>query len=224
MEGIDYWKDLGKDPYEIAGVEQTERMRGLLKLILLNAINAKDKASTIKAVRWETNKNPEEYGWTKEEEIDLGDLIDRFALEHCKIGKHFFSGIGIKLQHLDSLVAEQVINWMTQRGLPVLCIHDSFIIQSDEEKLLRSAMQSAYELVVASGFLGFDEKTQAKVKDSGVSSSIPTPIDKDGQKTPRDDGYFKRLRTHRALEWTDYYEPDIPFKGSGISGLTIRVS
>ena len=34
------------------------------------------------------------------------------------------------MQNLDSLIAEQIINFYTMEGIPVLCVHDSFIIDS----------------------------------------------------------------------------------------------
>ena len=62
-EGIDYWKNVGKDPYQIEGYEKSERMRKLLKLILLISVNAENKANAIKAGIEETpvpQEQPEE--------------------------------------------------------------------------------------------------------------------------------------------------------------------
>jgi hypothetical protein len=39
MEGISYWVEIGRDPYELEGYERSGRMRDLLKLVLLIAIN-----------------------------------------------------------------------------------------------------------------------------------------------------------------------------------------
>jgi hypothetical protein len=45
MEGIAYWETDGTDPYELDGYDNTERMRQLLKLVLLISINAKTKST-----------------------------------------------------------------------------------------------------------------------------------------------------------------------------------
>jgi hypothetical protein len=144
MEGIDYWKEIGKDPYQIEGYEKSERMRLLLKQVLLTAINAKDRTAAVKAVNWEVNKDKEEFGWVKAEELDIGDLIDSFALTHSPIKRHFFSNYGVILQRIDSIIAEHVINEMTKRMVPVLCIHDSFIAMAAFETDLNSYMQEAF--------------------------------------------------------------------------------
>ena len=67
LNGIDYWAVIGTDPYQIAGIEESERMRDLLKQVLLSAINAKDKSSAVKGVRWTINSNNDDYGWVNEE-------------------------------------------------------------------------------------------------------------------------------------------------------------
>jgi hypothetical protein len=62
MEKIDYWKEVGTDPYKLPGIEESERMRKLLKQVLLSAINAKDKETTEKGVRYAIFKDLEELG------------------------------------------------------------------------------------------------------------------------------------------------------------------
>jgi hypothetical protein len=50
LEGIDYWRDIGDDPYSLPGLVHDDRIRRLLKMVLLIAINAKNKTSAIRAV------------------------------------------------------------------------------------------------------------------------------------------------------------------------------
>ena len=54
--------------------------------------------------------------------------------------KYFFSGLGIKLQNFDAMMAEAVINHFTSLGIPILCIHDSFVIAADKTKELDKVM------------------------------------------------------------------------------------
>ena len=41
IAGIDYWNDIGTDPYLLDDFEQSDEIRSLLKVIVLVAVNAK---------------------------------------------------------------------------------------------------------------------------------------------------------------------------------------
>lgn len=143
LEGIDYWKVKRGDPYSIEGLEQSERMRLLLKIVLLTAINSSTKQKAIKAVNWHINTNLEDFNWVKKEGLNISDLIDSFAAGHETIASYFFSSTGLNLQYFDSLIAEEVINYFTVKGVPVLCIHDSFILESSKKDELERVMDEA---------------------------------------------------------------------------------
>lgn len=148
MEDIDYWKEDGEDPYKLAGYEESERLRQLLKIVLLIAINAKDKATAVNAIKKEINFNNHEYGWSKSVGIDIEELIDAFASRHQRIAKYLFSGQGIKLQHIDSRIAEKVIEHFTAKDIPVLCVHDSFLIDPLHENELITLMVKSFKEIV----------------------------------------------------------------------------
>ena len=144
LKGVDYWNAVGHDPYKVDGLEHSERMRSLLKLVLLSAINSRSKEEAIKAVRLSVNTELERFDWVKQEHIDIGNIIDIFQEAHRLISDYFFSGFGVKLQYMDSVIAEYVINHFTKkRRLPVLCVHDSFIIQAQSKDELESVMSDA---------------------------------------------------------------------------------
>jgi hypothetical protein len=142
-EGIDYWKDDGRDTYLIDDYEQSERMRNLLKLVLLTTINAKDKKGAISPIQKEINFDSETYGWIKEEGLSLKDLIEAFANRHEPIKHHFFSNAGLRLQRLDSEIADEVINHFTIANIPILCVHDSFVINPVYADELKTVMIDA---------------------------------------------------------------------------------
>jgi hypothetical protein len=142
-EGIDYWKSDGNDPYQIDGIERSERMRSLLKQVLLIAINAKNRKTAASALRKEINFHPDEYGWVGTMGIKLEALIDAFSERHRPIAHHLFSNAGVKLQRLDADIAEEVILHFTTQKVPVLCIHDSFVIAPKHEKRLNVKMIEA---------------------------------------------------------------------------------
>jgi len=202
IEGIDYWKDVGKDPYEISGLEKSERMRGLLKLVLLTSINCKSKESAVKAVQYEINMDKEdEYEWVSEERIDLEDLINQFASTHKPINKYLFSGHGVKLQNIDATIAEYVINKLTKEEIPVLCIHDSFVVQREHGAKLHDLMQEGFrEAVVKLSELSDDLLSRVKeisfwdrLWDNAVGETTPlkniiavSPFNIDSELIPKD--------------------------------------
>ena len=53
-------------------------------------------------------------------------------------------------------MAEAVINHFTSLGIPILCIHDSFVIAADKTKDLDEVMTEKYEQVLKSLGLGSD--------------------------------------------------------------------
>lgn len=160
---IDYWNEIGKDPYDLSayGYAMDKKLRSLLKVVLLTSINCekgkkKDLSIAKKSVQFEINmKRPEEFNWVKKEKLDIEKLIDDFADYHKPIRQYFYSGKGISLQYIDSLVAEKLINHFTNLNIPILCIHDSFIIQNkfavgDGEESLEFMMWSFFQQVIAS--------------------------------------------------------------------------
>jgi hypothetical protein len=147
-EGIDYWTEIGSDPYSLPSYISTHQIRRLLKLVLLTALNAKDKVIAIQAVRREINSDPAEWGFVKRDHIYIDKIVDEFVMKHSPIAKYFFTGSGIKLQRIDSLIAENVINEFVSGSNVVLSVHDSFIAPSFDEWTLREAMNSAFDKVV----------------------------------------------------------------------------
>lgn len=163
MEGIDYWRSDGKDPYQLEDYEQSDRMRGVLKLMLLIAINAKNKDEVLGAISKEMNFHPDDYDWV---DFEVADLIDTFASRHAPISKYLYSGFGVKLQRVDADIADRVINHFTDGGIPILCVHDSFVIENAHSNELVKIMESAV-VDVMSGITGgvvTDIKPTMKVK------------------------------------------------------------
>ena len=122
-----------------------------MKLLLLIAINVnkatdEERGKTaLKAVQSEINSNPEQYQWIANSNIELGDVIDDFKDRHNPIKHHFFTGAGASLQKPDFLMAEYVINKMTEDHHPVLCIHDSFICEEPLFGTLQELVIEAFE-------------------------------------------------------------------------------
>ena len=136
------------DPYLLDTYEHTDSMRMLLKQVLLCSINAINKTEAIQAINKEINFNLDEYYWVRDESLNISELVDALANKHPSISEQFFfKSQGIKLQNLDSMIAEKIIIHFTRLEIPVLCVHDSFVIQADKTDDLKIAMENAYQEV-----------------------------------------------------------------------------
>ena len=72
------------------------------------------------------------------------NLIDRFIKHNSRIKNKLFTGMGIKLQYRDSIIANNILKEYTAKKILVLCVHDSFIIEDQYDKQLKRAMSKYY--------------------------------------------------------------------------------
>ena len=144
------------DPYDIEGIGTNGLNRQIVKIILLHIINAKSRESAVKSITMTINFDSTLYEYVNQNKLDYLSFIDEILITHNSIKKYFFSGQGIKLQNFDAMMAEAVINHFTSLGIPILCIHDSFVIAADKTKDLDEVMTEKYEQVLKSLGLGSD--------------------------------------------------------------------
>lgn len=72
-------------------------------------------------------------------------LLQKIEHKHEAISKSFYTpGFGLHLQHLDSWLAEKIINHLTERGIACLPVHDSFIVAKQYEAELRQLMEEVF--------------------------------------------------------------------------------
>jgi hypothetical protein len=73
------------------------------------------------------------------------DIIDAFIKAHPKIAHYFFSGeTGMRLMNLDSKIALSIIQHFSKQGIPILAVHDSFLVQEHYHDELMQVMQKIY--------------------------------------------------------------------------------
>ena len=71
-------------------------------------------------------------------------LSAAIIVRHKPIAHHFYTGIGKELQKIDSDIAEDVMLHFAKMRVPVLPIHDSFVMHHGYEKELQDAMGKAF--------------------------------------------------------------------------------
>ena len=71
-------------------------------------------------------------------------LYHELRAYHIPIQEDLNSGAGIKLQRIDSDIASEIMWHFTQQGIPLLPVHDSFIIAERHSDELKAVMAEAY--------------------------------------------------------------------------------
>ena len=134
------------DPYTLDGVDP--QYRKLIKLTLMKMINAPPG----RTIRRPTGKGAIVIDGSKRKVRRRPGLLplppgftwkglqEAIVRKHPTIAEFFRSGEGIRLQRKDSDIAEAVMVAMMERGILVLPIHDSFLVDYRYAETLRKEM------------------------------------------------------------------------------------
>lgn len=197
MEGVELADDF--DPYQL---EDYITHRKQVKQALNTIINAKTKDEAIGSI----NKK-----LTLPKGGNANDLYEQLEQRHPKIKHYFGTGEGIKLQYIDSKIAESVMMELVDQGITVLPVHDSFIIRRSCMIDLNPIMKKAFKRVVkvegvtdlkelSSEATLINEKQRPLVKDQQQYPGIREPIGKDEMWEIINNNDYKQYK-RREEEW-----------------------
>ncbi len=145
-------ENLGLYEGDVYTVKGHEELRNIFKIALQIAINAKDRRSAYSGM----NEHLRKHG-IDTKEISGKKILNAFAEKHKPIEKYFFSGIGVYLQYKDSLIAKFVLEKGLKHNIPVLPVHDSYLVPEDQSETLIRWMNEASEKILGVK-LTIDEK------------------------------------------------------------------
>jgi hypothetical protein len=137
---------LADDPYDLGElilpkvITTKEEQRDYVKLLVLMGINTDSDKKAYQAFRNSDRKDKLGQSLT---DIQLGLLLDAFIDKHPQFKGVVNTGQALRLMNIDSQIANMVLDHFTNKNIPVLCIHDSFIIQYDKEPELRRILDQA---------------------------------------------------------------------------------
>jgi hypothetical protein len=153
--------DFRDDPYALWGDVPMTAQRDIAKFVLNSAINAKNVllACHAKASLMERrgNKSRPKTGRDLKNarkiqaQLDETGLTFRAVLDlvrevHKPIASYFGTGAGAELMRLDSVIALDVMYRFARRGIPILGVHDSFIVPKSWHDELKYVMEECYQL------------------------------------------------------------------------------
>src|SRR5262249_50698021 len=105
----------------------------------------------------------------------------------------FYTGYGVHLQYLDSQVAEKVMLHFAKRGIPVLPIHDSFIVHHGYKNELMEVMISSFDEVVSTKGVVKAKKSFLEVRERRGTGEVTTDLDELLELERPYEGYNSRL-------------------------------
>lgn len=144
LEGIDY----SKDAYDLPGY-RSKTGRKIFKNILLFMFNCDSKLRTSRAAQNAINKDRELSNfWRRKGRPKMSLLVDEMEKKHDDIKKWFFTPKaqkGLELQYHDSEICMNIIKKFVEKKIPILTIHDSFIVQKKHEMTLTEIMVDSFE-------------------------------------------------------------------------------
>jgi hypothetical protein len=131
-----------EDPYDV-GIWKTAAEREIRRPLMKQLVNAM------------INDEYGVYTLTKEEKSLLGirstkRLKEKILIQHAPIAHRFNSGYGLRLQYLDSVIANEVMQRLLAKNIAVLPVHDSFIVDFRYGAELQNTMLTVYEEIYGS--------------------------------------------------------------------------
>ena len=137
------------DAYDIEGLP-----RDFVKKAILVIINADNRTAALKSLENDSRsmmnrtllsekKSRLKRAYCECENFD--EALSAIEHHHSPIAKYFYTGYGIKLQNKDSAIALEILNAFVDSDIPILPVHDSFIVEQSQENNLRKVMEETYE-------------------------------------------------------------------------------
>ena len=141
--GLNYYEEntYSPDPYILKDVARSERK--LNKAIIQISLNCRDFDRLNGALIKEFRKGNLKGNKPKKKEIIR--RLNIFRETNPKISKYIYSNCAPRFQFQDSEIARNIINKCIQNKVPVLCIHDSFIVEYTHSNFIVDTMNSAIE-------------------------------------------------------------------------------
>jgi len=142
-EGIQY----KGDPYTV--IDPHKELRPFLKKILICMINSNFNTAQGAANKWLLYKcdNHIRQRIYQLKVKKARPFMDKFIKVHEPISKYLLSenSIGLKLMNKDSKIALSIIEYFLNKKVPILCMHDSFIVEEQYKAELKQIMDEMYQ-------------------------------------------------------------------------------
>tara|TARA_Y100000294_G_scaffold167059_1_gene175910 strand:+ start:577 stop:1923 length:1347 start_codon:yes stop_codon:yes gene_type:complete len=137
---INYEEEFGRgdDPYSLEGFDSS--YRPIIKVATLTSLNMKTAKYFSQTIASRLRKEG-----IFQEHIPYKEIKNKMLAKHHKLKDYFFTGVGLELMFKDSCISEYIIRKMTNKKIPILSIHDSYVVAVPYKELLLSVMLKAFK-------------------------------------------------------------------------------
>lgn len=142
---INYF-DLGiEDPYALPefGFFDGEQ-RKLVKRLMLIALNAKNDEKTFQAFRSNQPTGSPNKSLTN---VQLAEVLNALKELHEPISDFIANDAGIRFMRMDSDISNLIVEHFVEQDIPILIMHDSYIVPKKYREDLTHVMKEAYTAV-----------------------------------------------------------------------------
>lgn len=191
---------IGDDAYAlpelvVPGAKSLQEQREVIKALILPVLNARSPAKAFASFR---DDCPIGSPFKSLTNAQLAEILGVFQAHYPYLEGYLGQDHGIRLMNIDARIAERVLAHFTKQGVPVLCVHDSFIIDFTRVVELKQVMADAAKEIVGRALPLAD-------KSAGWDEVLHWPDDvvldfRRWSEAPRCDGYLKRLARWEALK------------------------
>ena len=139
--GLNYFEEntYSDDPYLLKGVANTERK--INKAIIQIGLNCEDLESLNKALLRQYKKGKLIGNKPRKKEIEK--RLNIFKEMNPKIADYVYRQNALRFQFQDSEIARKIINRCSMYLIPVLSVHDSFIVEETNSNFIIDTMNNA---------------------------------------------------------------------------------
>lgn len=133
----DGWRDASAPLYDKT-IEPYRSRRKLFKQVFNATLN--DELGTFRLPK-------DDAALAKSLGLSLSSIRKLLFQKHPLLKEHARSGIGLRLQYIDSQIAEQVMLDLLEQHIPCLPVHDSFLVPRHQGRELILSMRRAFKAV-----------------------------------------------------------------------------
>lgn len=143
----------GGDPYVTACPSAsirgraTKLLRPFFKVVLLSMMNSGNFSTAEKAVNYWLANHPEDRAFLRQLGITRArPVMERFLEVHRPIAPFLLTDgeEGLRIMNLDAQIALDVVDHFSGQGVPILPVHDSFIVPASFREELKQKMIQSY--------------------------------------------------------------------------------
>lgn len=135
-----------------------------MKALALVCLNARSRKAAFAAFRDNAAIGTPQKRYTN---VQLNEILDAFVQLHPRISHHLNADVGIRLMRKDSDIAAIILSGFAAKRVPILSLHDSFVVPCGTEDWLRELMHRAFEEV-----MGVPLQTKGDTSQKEVSERI----------------------------------------------------